>query len=158
MEVKRCTICGEVKPATHDYWGSTPSGNFRGYCNECMNRRSREYEAKNKDKRRVRDTRRATSGGGIRRTFSLAEKKQLFDRQNGNCPGCFQSIERPELGEVDHLRPLSRGGIDDRPNFILMHPRCNRDKKQKTLPEYWEWRVRVGMDDENLGRKNGLIP
>jgi 5-methylcytosine-specific restriction endonuclease McrA len=81
----------------------------------------------------------------------------LFAKQNGICPGCFRPIESAEIGEVDHATPLSRGGQDQPSNLLLMHALCNRDKHKKTLPEYWEWRVKVRMDDENLGRKHGLI-
>ncbi len=157
METKICTVCGQTKPATHDYWGATPSGNFRGYCNECMNRRSREYEAKNKEKRKIRDERRAAAGGGTRRSFNVETKRILFEKQNGICPGCFEPIDRPENSEVDHVDPLSRSRRGDMGNLMLMHARCNRDKHKKTLAEYWEWRVKVGMDKVNLGRKNNLI-
>jgi 5-methylcytosine-specific restriction endonuclease McrA len=158
MLSKVCTRCGETKPETHDFWGSTPSGNFRGYCNDCMNKASREYEAKNKDKRRARDAKRAEAGGGSRRSFDVATKRALFEKQNGQCPGCFKPIDRPEIGEVDHVVPLSISRREDASNLLLMHARCNRDKHKKTLSEYWNWRVKVGMDDENLGRKHGLIP
>jgi 5-methylcytosine-specific restriction endonuclease McrA len=123
-----------------------------------MNKRSREYEARNKDKRKIRDARRAAAAGGSRRSFDLRTKQVLFEQQGGNCPGCFQPIERLEEAEVDHVTPLSQGGHDGLGNLLLMHARCNRDKHKKTLAEYWEWRVKVGMDKENLGRKNGLIP
>lgn len=41
---------------------------------------------------------------------------------------------------------------------MLAHAQCNRGKHNKTLVEHWEWRVRVGLDIENLGRKYGLLP
>jgi 5-methylcytosine-specific restriction endonuclease McrA len=66
-------------------------------------------------------------------------------------------IDFAENGEVDHMRPLSKGGMHASSNFILAHSRCNRDKKDKTLEEHWDWRVKVGHDVENLGRKHGLI-
>jgi 5-methylcytosine-specific restriction endonuclease McrA len=157
MLTKKCTICGEEKPATLDYWGNTPAGNLRGYCNHCMNRRSREYEAKNKEKRKARDARRAATSPGARKAFGPAIKRELWDKQRGVCPCCFQMIELAS-GEVDHMRPLSKAGQHAISNFVLAHPRCNRDKKDKTLEEHWEWRVKVGHDVENLGRKHGLIP
>jgi 5-methylcytosine-specific restriction endonuclease McrA len=123
-----------------------------------MSKQSREYEEKNKEKRKVRDARRAEAGGGTRRTFSLKLKQDLFAKQNGLCPGCFQSISAPETGEVDHIDPLSKSRREDEGNLMLMHPVCNRDKKDRTLAEYWEWRVRRGTDPENLGRKDGLLP
>ena len=158
MLTKRCTICGEEKPATLDYWGSTPAGNLRGYCNQCMNKRSREYEAKNKDKRKARDAKRAATAPGARTGFGPGIKRELWDKQGGICLCCFQKIDFAENGEVDHMRPLSKGGEHASSNFILAHCRCNRDKKDKTIEEHWDWRVKVGHDVENLGRKHGLIP
>ncbi|MGY4366106.1 5-methylcytosine-specific restriction endonuclease McrA [Bradyrhizobium sp. LB1.3] len=158
MLTKKCTICGEEKPATLDYWGSTPAGNLRGYCNVCMNQRSRQYEAQNKEKRKVRDARRAARAPGARTGFGSTLKRELWDKQNGICPCCFQMIDFAENGEVDHMIPLAKGGVHDRSNFILAHSRCNRDKKDKTLEEHWDWRVKVGHDVENLGSKHGLVP
>jgi len=158
MLSKKCTRCGEVKPATLDLWGSTPSGNLRSYCNDCMNKQSRDYEANNKDKRKARDARRAAAAPGARQGFGSAVKEDLWAKQGGICPCCLQAIISSESGEVDHMKPLSKGGKHDASNFLLAHARCNRDKKDKTLEEHWEWRVKVGHDVENIGRKHGLIP
>jgi 5-methylcytosine-specific restriction endonuclease McrA len=157
MSAITCSRCGETKPATRDFFGSTPSGSLRGYCRSCMNAASRAYEAKNKDRRRVRDEKRSEAGGGVRRSFDVATKRILFMRQHGICHCCFKSIGRPEAGEVDHIVPLERGGSDLSSNLMLAHAQCNREKHNKTLVEHWEWRVRVGLDTENLGRKHGLL-
>jgi 5-methylcytosine-specific restriction endonuclease McrA len=158
MLSKKCTRCGEAKPATREYFGSTPSGGLRGYCRSCMNKASSEYEANNKDGRRERDAKRAKAAGGMRRSFDLATKRNLFEKQNGHCACCFKPIDRPESGEIDHVVPLERNGRDEKSNLLLAHAQCNKEKHNKTLTEHWEWRVRVGLDTENLGRKYGLIP
>lgn len=158
MSTKTCSRCGETKPATREYFGSTPSGGLRGYCRSCMNAASRTYEANNKERRRERDAKRARAGGGVRGSFDLSTKRNLFRKQHGLCPCCFESIARPEDGEVDHVVPLERGGSDLSSNLLLAHTLCNREKHNKTLVEHWEWRVRVGLDTENLGRKHGLLP
>ncbi|WGR70185.1 MULTISPECIES: HNH endonuclease signature motif containing protein [unclassified Bradyrhizobium] len=122
-----------------------------------MNKASTEYEAKNKDARRERDAKRARAVGGIRRSFDAKTKQDLFAKQNGHCACCFKLIESPASGEVDHVVPLERGGRDEGDNLLLAHAQCNKEKHNKTLHEHWEWRVRVGLDTENLGRKHGLI-
>ena len=53
--------------------------------------------------------------------------------------------------------PLARGGKHDTSNFMLTHKQCNKEKHNKTLVEHWDWRVHVGLNKVNLGRKLGLI-
>lgn len=156
--VRTCTRCGETKAATREFFGSAPSGKtLKGYCRACMNKASRERDKHNPEGRKTRDAKRAHAGNGARRSFPLEIKQKLWKRQNGLCLCCFEQIERPEEGEVDHMRPLAKGGLDHRSNFLLAHAKCNREKHNKTLPEHWEWRVKVGLDRENLGHKHGLL-
>ncbi|MGH6780174.1 MAG: HNH endonuclease [Bradyrhizobium sp.] len=122
-----------------------------------MNAASRTYEANNKERRRERDAKRARASGGVRRSFDLSTKRALFKKQQGRCPCCFEPIARLEESEVDHVVPLERGGSDLSSNLMLAHTQCNREKHNKTLVEHWEWRVRVGLDIENLGRKHRLL-
>lgn len=154
---RSCARCSAIKPATAAYFGHTPSGGLKGFCRECEKKASREYEAKNKERRRVRDAKRAEATGGTRRAAPLKLKQELYSKQGGRCICCFKLMDSPEIGEVDHGRPLVRGGKDDRSNMFLVHAQCNREKHNKTLPEHWEWRVKVGFDDENLGMKHGLL-
>lgn len=64
MFEKRCIRCGEAKPVTREFFGSTPSGGLRGYCRNCMNKASFKYEANNKDAHRERDAKRARAAEG----------------------------------------------------------------------------------------------
>jgi 5-methylcytosine-specific restriction endonuclease McrA len=157
MIEKRCSRCNEAKPATREFFGSTPSGGLRGYCRVCMNKASFKYEANNKDARRERDAKRAKAAGGSRRSFDAKIKDELYKKQSGHCACCFRPIISPERGEVDHVVPLERGGRDVKGNLLLAHAQCNKEKHNKTLHEHWEWRVKVGLDAENLGRKHGLV-
>ena len=157
--MKRCIGCGEVKPDTREFFGGTgnKSGGLKSKCRSCMNAYSRNYEKANKDKRQERDTKRAETGPSSRKPFGDDIKRELFRKQSGICVCCFKSIEKAEFAEVDHAVPLARGGADDRSNYLLAHSQCNREKHNKTLQEHWDWRVRNGLDDENLGIKHGLI-
>lgn len=154
---KSCTRCGESKPATRAFFGSTPSGGLKGFCRTCMNKASAQYEANNPQARLQRDAKRAGLSGGTRQSFDIDTKRTLFEKQGGICPCCFQSLDRADLCEVDHATPLTKGGRDHSSNLLLAHAQCNKEKHNKTLREHWEWRMRVGLDSENLGRKYGLI-
>lgn len=154
---KSCSRCGEQKPATREFFGSTPSGGLRGDCRTCMNMDSRDYEVNNKQRRLERDSQKSTSRKRARGGFSLATKKALHVKQSGICPCCMKPIGLASDGEVDHMTPLSKGGKHDSSNFMLAHKQRNKEKHNKTLLEHWDWRVERGLDTENLGRKHGLF-
>jgi 5-methylcytosine-specific restriction endonuclease McrA len=159
MQTKPCSGCGEVKPATREFFGGTGTqhGGLRGRCRECEKVAKRAYEAANKDKRRIRDERRAKAGGGARRSFGLEFKQELLRKQNYTCLCCFLKISSADDAEVDHATPLSKGGRDSASNLFLAHAQCNKGKHGKTLPEHWDWRVRQKLDQESLGRKHGFL-
>lgn len=157
MPEKKCTRCGELKQATREFFGSTPSGGLRGYCRTCMNKASAKYERDNPDARQKRDAKRASIHPDARAPFDDATKRSLLKRQGSRCPCCFLPISSIALAEVDHSTPLAKGGLHEASNFMLAHAQCNKEKHNKTLLEHWEWRVRVGLDSENLGRKHGLL-
>jgi len=157
QESKVCTRCGANKLATREFFGSTPSGGLRGYCRTCMNAASKLRDTSHPNERQKRDAKRSEVQGGSRFAYETQLKRALHKRQNGLCPCCFEPIATITEAEVDHMVPLARKGSDETSNQILTHARCNREKHNKTLPEHWEWRVKVGLDSENMGRKHGLI-
>lgn len=71
LYMKKCTRCGAMKPETREHFGSTPSGNLKGYCRTCMNNYSRKYEENNKEGRRQRDEKRARTDNNARSSFSI---------------------------------------------------------------------------------------
>lgn len=157
--VKRCTHCLQWKPATREYFGGTGTGtgNLRGKCRECAREYDRQFEANNKDKRKQRDARRASTGENARKPFDPSIKVHLYKKQHGFCLCCGKQIDTAQNAEVDHAIPLSRGGLDEDFNLWLVHSKCNREKHNKTLREHWEWRVNNGLDQQNVGIKTGLI-
>jgi 5-methylcytosine-specific restriction endonuclease McrA len=157
--MRKCSGCGTAKPATRDHFGGTGTarGGLRGRCRECEKVAKRAYEATHKDERRIREDKRAEVTGGTRGSFKLPFKQQLFAKQKGLCLCCFKQIPSADQGEVDHAKPAIKGGTEESSNLHLVHAQCNKEKHSKTLQEHWEWRVKVKLDPENLGRKHGLI-
>lgn len=156
MGTKKCTKCGVRYPETEEFFGHTPSGNLKGECRECGRKRSRAYERDNKDKRAIRDQRRAASGENARVGFDDDTKRHLLRLQKGVCYCCFQRIETIASSEVDHLVPLSQGGAHDASNLALAHAACNKEKHNKTLGDHWLWRKNVGRDRVYLGELHGV--
>lgn len=63
--------------------------------------------------------------------------KQVFERDNYTCQYCNKA---GGLLEVDHIIPISKGGNNHLSNLTTACRRCNRQKKDKTVEEFIEWR------------------
>lgn len=59
--------------------------------------------------------------------------EQLLGFQGGRCPYCHEVLEETHL---DHVIPLSRGGVHSWENVVLACPGCNTRKSART-PEEW---------------------
>jgi 5-methylcytosine-specific restriction endonuclease McrA len=69
----------------------------------------------------------------------------LFEEQQGRCALCGLAIQNTEDAQVEHLKPLNKGGTNDEQNLVLAHSKCNQEKHGKSFPEYVAWRERVGL-------------
>lgn len=54
---------------------------------------------------------------------------RLCEQQGWKCAGCGKSVRKKY--HVDHIMPLSRGGLHDRRNLQILCPPCNLDKRAK---------------------------
>lgn len=71
-----------------------------------------------------------------KRTFAPALRQPLFDRQQGQCAICRQSMDHRRLNDgtylhVDHRVPHSKGGATDMDNAQLVHSECNLKKSAR---------------------------
>lgn len=74
-----------------------------------------------------------------RRDFSIGQLTpyiilDLFDEQDGKCVAC--GIELGDNFHLDHIVPLSRGGLNVDSNVQLLCPSCNLSKGNKTMQEW----------------------
>lgn len=75
-----------------------------------------------------------------RRRRSLTPKRKklvtpyLYTKQNGICPGCENHVERKFM-DIEHDRPIAKGGDDDIGNLQLLCRNCNAKKGTGTLEE-----------------------
>lgn len=63
--------------------------------------------------------------------------RDLFKLQNNTCPYCPKDISKEY--NIDHILPLSRGGLHEKANIQLTCPKCNLSKATKTHEEFIEW-------------------
>jgi CRISPR/Cas system Type II protein with McrA/HNH and RuvC-like nuclease domain len=62
---------------------------------------------------------------------------KVFERDDYTCRYCGKT---GVILEVDHIVPISKGGTNDYDNLATACRRCNRQKKDKTVEEFQEWR------------------
>lgn len=55
------------------------------------------------------------------------EKSLVFSRDSGTCHLCGEPAD-PERWDMDHVIPVSRGGLDTYDNVAVSHPLCNNRK------------------------------
>ncbi len=88
----------------------------------------------------IQQNRRIRSNGARMNVDTVLELKSEY---GGICPYCNECIIR---GHVDHIVPVSRGGLNDRSNLVWACQRCNVQKKDKTLLEFFLYRKSLAVD------------
>ena len=78
------------------------------------------------------------SVAGQRALMTQALRKKIKDRDDHTCRICGISAhsERNLLLEIDHIKPLSKGGITCETNLQTLCWKCNRSKGSKLLSDF----------------------
>lgn len=116
QKIRECAECGEVRK-------------IHGYhlCQSCY-RRSKSFERRNYE--HVRRTK-------IRSTATKFTKQQVLDKTNGCCGICGEPIDltlkHPDKNSfsIDHIVPVSKGGVHTLGNVQAAHLLCNCLKQTK---------------------------
>lgn len=93
-----------------------------------------EYHAAHKEESRARRANRRARIKGNGGTHTTADIRALFFEQKGICAWCDGALDEKSF-HVDHWKPLSRGGSNDKSNLRLLHKSCNLSKGAKLPPE-----------------------
>jgi hypothetical protein len=67
----------------------------------------------------------------------ISIRKKVFERDNFTCQYCG---ETNGTLECDHIIAFSKGGSDDLKNLTTACRKCNRQKKDKSVQEFIEWK------------------
>lgn len=72
---------------------------------------------------------------GQRALMTSSLRKKILSRDNYTCQKCGNSIMREPnlLLEIDHIKPLSKGGMTTEDNLQVLCWRCNRSKGAKIV-------------------------
>jgi len=79
--------------------------------------------------------------------YTDEELSYIFDKTHGHCWHCGKQLAWQNYGmvgkrgawEVDHSRPLSRGGTDYLRNLVPACIECNRSKRNLSSREFEEY-------------------
>jgi 5-methylcytosine-specific restriction endonuclease McrA len=154
-EYKTCHWCGKRK-VLEDYHRRTSAKDGRQkYCKTCRGAISTElaktpvakakrseyaktYLNRNREKSRERVRSRRARKITNSLVVSVKEAKRIYSSQ---CFYCGNSG-----GEMDHVLPLSRGGLHSVGNLVPACRSCNASKGAKTIMEWRLWRRRLDSD------------
>lgn len=116
--------------ARQDRWLNKNRDHHRQVC--------RDWAKRNPLKTRALVAKRRALLRGNGGSYSAADVANLMQAQNGLCNVCYCG-----LGDyhVDHVIPISRGGINEAGNLQLLCPTCNRSKGNKLPHEFEVYRA-----------------
>lgn len=73
-----------------------------------------------------------------------------IETQTAYCCLCGKLIKKKDEYNIEHLQPVSRGGVNDVSNWRISHKVCNSKKGALTFDEWKLWCVLEA-------KRNGLI-
>lgn len=98
--------------------------------------RARKWEKDNPERAAAnyRSRRARKRGNGGRHTG--ADIEDILRLQKFRCGYCNVSVRKKKDRHVDHIKPLIKGGTNDRRNLQVLCPTCNLSKKAKDPIDY----------------------
>lgn len=97
--------------------------------------RRKEYVAANPEKARAWGRKSANKRHAIKKQVFVeaVEARVVFERDKGQCGICGEQVDPMSPWEVDHIMPISKGGLHAYANVQLAHRSCNRKKHDRVL-------------------------
>lgn len=69
--------------------------------------------------------------------FNRRIRQKIFEKSNGYCYYCGRPLTKS--WEIDHKRPLSKGGSNKTPNLVASCHKCNRLKADMTVGQFRQY-------------------
>lgn len=134
-----CGSCSINKPATEFYCRPISKNGLNWACKECVKAASCQWAKSNKEQASARrHRRRALTKGSSLTKFDLV---RIRAAQSNRCAAC--SVQLSEDAEIDHIIPLSKGGLNVSRNIQWLCRFCNRSKHNRDPLEFMRSRGRL---------------
>lgn len=111
----------------------------RGPCILCIKVDSRKNRVTNPEQKAVERQRRRARKFAAGGSFTAADVKELYVKQNATCNGCQCDLAVSGY-HVDHIMPLILMGNNSKENIQLLCPKCNLSKGGMT-PSSWRDKI-----------------
>lgn len=83
-----------------------------------------------------------------RKPLSAKKRFDILERDNFTCQTCGAKQSDDVLLEVDHIKPVSKGGTNDLDNLVTLCYKCNRGKGARILGEKQAVKLEESRVDE----------
>lgn len=80
-----------------------------------------------------------------RSRISRQVREEIFQRDDYTCQFCGTRFAFADL-TIDHLVPVSRGGLDEMTNYVSCCRSCNERKANLTLPDFAD-SIKIAIED-----------
>lgn len=96
---------------------------------------NRSYREQNPDKVKLWSRNRKAKERGSSGRISLKRVNELFELQDFKCAACKISLAYAGF-QIDHIIPLSKGGIHHDSNIQILCPTCNKRKSDRSMEQF----------------------
>ena len=99
----------------------------------------KEYRASKNGKAKTKEGGERYRAKRLNQFVEDIDRDAVFLRDGGVCHICGLLVET-SVWHLDHIVPISKGGLHCYSNVAVSHPSCNRGKRDRDLREYVESR------------------
>ncbi|MGF6951914.1 hypothetical protein QF028_004419 [Neobacillus sp. B4I6] len=147
--MKTCSKCNKQKDYSDFSKDNSKSDGYRPDCKECKNNRyqaNREQELKKlKEYRQTEHGREAIYRGVAKHRarkygveFTPYSRIEIFERDNWTCQICKCRVHNERVNDgykanVDHIKPISKGGDTEPSNLQTLCRNCNSSKNHREV-------------------------